>query len=65
MPKLAILILIFILFSCSNDDIDVKQVSEESDDLKIYTSSPIPSPTPSPTPSLVSPSRAHGPWSFL
>ncbi len=49
MPKLVILIIIFILFSCSNDDIDVNQVSEESGDLKIYTPSPIPSPTPSPT----------------
>tara|TARA_B000000557_G_scaffold17709_1_gene13499 strand:+ start:563 stop:1216 length:654 start_codon:yes stop_codon:yes gene_type:complete len=51
MPKLVILIIIFILFSCSNDDIDVNQVSKESDDLKIYTPSPIPSPTPSPIPS--------------
>ena len=51
MPKLVILIIIFILFSCSNDDIDVNQVSEESGDLKIYTPSPIPSPTPSPIPS--------------
>ena len=51
MPKLVILIIIFILFSCSNDDIYVNQVSEESDDLKIYTPSPIPSPTPSPIPS--------------
>ena len=51
MPKLVILILIFILFSCSNDDIDVNQVSEESGDLKIYTPTPIPSPTPSPIPS--------------
>ena len=49
MPKLVILIIIFILFSCSNDDIDVSQVSEESGDLKIYTPTPIPSPTPSPT----------------
>ena len=49
MPKLVILIIIFILFSCSNDDIDVNQVSEESGDLKIYTPTPIPSPTPSPT----------------
>ena len=49
MPKLVILIIIFILFSCSNDDIDVNQVSEESGDLKIYTPSPIPSPIPSPT----------------
>ena len=40
MPKLVILIIIFILFSCSNDDIDVNQVSEESGDLKIYTPSP-------------------------
>ena len=48
MPKLVILIIIFILFSCSNDDIDVNQVSEESGDLKIYTPTPIPSPTPSP-----------------
>ena len=54
MPKLVILIIIFILFSCSNDDIDVNQVSEESDDLKIYTPSPIPSPTPSPIPSPTS-----------
>ena len=53
MPKLVILIIIFILFSCSNDDIDVNQVSEESGDLKIYTPSPIPSPTPSPTPSPI------------
>jgi len=53
MPKLVILIIIFILFSCSNDDIDVNQVSKESDDLKIYTPSPIPSPTPSPTPSPI------------
>ena len=51
MPKLVILIIIFILFSCSNDDIDVSQVSEESGDLKIYTPTPIPSPTPSPIPS--------------
>ena len=51
MPKLVILIIIFILFSCSNDDIDVNQVSEESGDLKIYTPTPIPSPTPSPIPS--------------
>ena len=51
MPKLVILIIIFILFSCSNDDIDVNQVSEESGDLKIYTPSPIPSPIPSPSPS--------------
>jgi len=49
MPKLVILIIIFILFSCSNDDIYVNQVSEESGDLKIYTPSPIPSPIPSPT----------------
>ena len=49
MPKLVILIIIFILFSCSNDDIHVNQVSEESGDLKIYTPSPIPSPIPSPT----------------
>ena len=54
MPKLVILIIIFILFSCSNDDIDVNQVSEESGDLKIYTPSPIPSPTPSPIPSPTS-----------
>ena len=54
MPKLVILIIIFILFSCSNDDIDVNQVSEESGDLKIYTPSPIPSPIPSPTPSPTS-----------
>ena len=54
MPKLVILIIIFILFSCSNDDIDVNQVSKESDDLKIYTPSPIPSPTPSPIPSPTS-----------
>ena len=53
MPKLVILIIIFILFSCSNDDIDVNQVSEESGDLKIYTPSPIPSPTPSPIPSPI------------
>jgi hypothetical protein len=53
MPKLVILIIIFILFSCSNDDIDVNQVSEESGDLKIYTPSPIPSPIPSPTPSPI------------
>ena len=53
MPKLVILIIIFILFSCSNDDIDVNQVSEESGDLKIYTPTPIPSPTPSPTPSPI------------
>ena len=53
MPKLVILIIIFILFSCSNDDIDVSQVSEESGDLKIYTPTPIPSPTPSPTPSPI------------
>ena len=53
MPKLVILIIIFILFSCSNDDIDVSQVSEESGDLKIYTPSPIPSPTPSPIPSPI------------
>ena len=54
MPKLVILIIIFILFSCSNDDIHVNQVSEESGDLKIYTPSPIPSPIPSPTPSPTS-----------
>ena len=60
MPKLVILIIIFILFSCSNDDIDVKQASEESDDLKIYTPSPIPSPTPSPIPSPT-PSPAPSP----
>ena len=42
MPKLVILIIIFILFSCSNDDIDVSQVSEESGDLKIYTPTPTP-----------------------
>ena len=63
MPKLVILIIIFILFSCSNDDIDVNQVSEESGDLKIYTPSPIPSPTPSPTPSPI-PSPTPSPTSI-
>ena len=63
MPKLVILIIIFILFSCSNDDIDVNQVSEESGDLKIYTPSPIPSPTPSPIPSPI-PSPTPSPTSI-
>ena len=63
MPKLVILIIIFILFSCSNDDIDVNQVSEESGDLKIYTPTPIPSPTPSPTPSPI-PSPTPSPTSI-
>ena len=63
MPKLVILIIIFILFSCSNDDIDVNQVSEESGDLKIYTPSPIPSPISSPTPSPI-PSPTPSPTSI-